>query len=129
MDIHFIHCTSPHEQALPLIITHGWPGSVVEFHKIIDALTDLFIRRGHTLVSDDKVATFHGQGTHWAVPSHPNHRPYRKFEDLGMRVDRFDPRARPVDAVYRLVRAEPGAAVSISFRETSRSRRDHASAS
>ena len=65
------------------------------------------------MVTDDKVATFHGQGTHWAVPSHPNHRPYRKFEDLGMRVDRFNPRARPVDAVYRLVRAEPGAAVSI----------------
>ena len=40
IDVHFIHCTSPHEQAMPLIITHGWPGSIVEFHKIIDALTD-----------------------------------------------------------------------------------------
>jgi pimeloyl-ACP methyl ester carboxylesterase len=39
-DIHFIHRTSPHEQALPLIISHGWPGSVMEFHKIIDALAD-----------------------------------------------------------------------------------------
>ena len=35
-DIHFIHVKSPHENALPLIISHGWPGSVVEFHKIID---------------------------------------------------------------------------------------------
>ena len=40
IDIHFIHCKSPHENALPLIISHGWPGSIVEFHKIIDALTD-----------------------------------------------------------------------------------------
>ena len=40
LNIHFIHARSPHENALPLIISHGWPGSVVEFHKIIDALTD-----------------------------------------------------------------------------------------
>jgi len=40
VDIHFIHCRSPHDNALPLIISHGWPGSVVEFHKIIDALTN-----------------------------------------------------------------------------------------
>lgn len=40
IDIHFIHCKSPHDNALPLIISHGWPGSIVEFHKIIDALTN-----------------------------------------------------------------------------------------
>ncbi len=40
IDIHFIHHRSPHEDALPLIISHGWPGSIVEFHKIIDALVD-----------------------------------------------------------------------------------------
>ena len=40
IDIHFIHRRSPHEDALPLIISHGWPGSVAEFHKIIDALAD-----------------------------------------------------------------------------------------
>jgi pimeloyl-ACP methyl ester carboxylesterase len=40
VDIHFIHRKSPNENALPLIISHGWPGSVVEFHKIIDALAD-----------------------------------------------------------------------------------------
>jgi pimeloyl-ACP methyl ester carboxylesterase len=39
-DIHFIHCKSPHENALPLIMTHGWPGSIVEFHKIFDALVN-----------------------------------------------------------------------------------------
>jgi pimeloyl-ACP methyl ester carboxylesterase len=40
LDIHFIHQRSPHSDALPLIITHGWPGSVVEFHKVIEPLTN-----------------------------------------------------------------------------------------
>jgi pimeloyl-ACP methyl ester carboxylesterase len=40
LDIHFIHARSKHEDALPLIVTHGWPGSVVEQVKIIAPLTD-----------------------------------------------------------------------------------------
>ena len=40
IDIHFIHRRSPHVDALPIIISHGWPGSPVEFHKVIDALAD-----------------------------------------------------------------------------------------
>ncbi len=40
LDIHFIHVRSKEPNALPLIITHGWPGSIVEFLKIIDPLTD-----------------------------------------------------------------------------------------
>ena len=40
VDIHFVHTRSPHENALPLIITHGWPGSIVEFHKVIEPLVD-----------------------------------------------------------------------------------------
>jgi epoxide hydrolase len=40
LGIHFIHVRSPHSQAMPLIITHGWPGSVVEFHKVIEPLVD-----------------------------------------------------------------------------------------
>ncbi|WP_445169142.1 epoxide hydrolase family protein [Mycolicibacterium sp. Dal123E01] len=42
LDIHFIHQRSPNPDALPLIITHGWPGSVVEFTKVIEPLTDDF---------------------------------------------------------------------------------------
>jgi pimeloyl-ACP methyl ester carboxylesterase len=38
--IHFVHQRSRHENALPLVITHGWPGSIVEFHKVIGPLTD-----------------------------------------------------------------------------------------
>lgn len=40
LGIHFLHVRSPHEQARPLLITHGWPGSVLEFHKVIGPLTD-----------------------------------------------------------------------------------------
>jgi pimeloyl-ACP methyl ester carboxylesterase len=40
LDIHFIHVRSPHENALPLIITHGWPGSIVEMLNVIRPLSD-----------------------------------------------------------------------------------------
>jgi pimeloyl-ACP methyl ester carboxylesterase len=40
LDIHFIHVESPHENALPLIITHGWPGSVIEMLNVVGPLTD-----------------------------------------------------------------------------------------
>ena len=40
VDIHFIHRTSPEPGALPLVLTHGWPGSILEFRKVIDALAD-----------------------------------------------------------------------------------------
>ena len=40
LDIHFIHVRSKHEDALPLIVTHGWPGSVIEQLKIIEPLTN-----------------------------------------------------------------------------------------
>jgi pimeloyl-ACP methyl ester carboxylesterase len=62
LDIHFIHVRSGHEDALPLIVTHGWPGSVIEQLKIIGPLTD---------------PTAHGGGAadafHLVIPSLPGH--------------------------------------------------------
>ena len=40
VDIHFIHVRSPHEDALPLIMTHGWPGSIIELLETVGPLTD-----------------------------------------------------------------------------------------
>jgi pimeloyl-ACP methyl ester carboxylesterase len=40
LGIHLLHVRSPHENALPLVITHGWPGSIVEFQKVIEPLTN-----------------------------------------------------------------------------------------
>jgi pimeloyl-ACP methyl ester carboxylesterase len=62
LDIHFIHVRSRHENALPLIVTHGWPGSIVEQLKIIEPLTD---------------PTAHGgseaDAFHVVIPSLPGH--------------------------------------------------------
>lgn len=40
LDVHFIHVRSPHDDAMPLVMTHGWPGSVLEFLRVIEPLTD-----------------------------------------------------------------------------------------
>jgi pimeloyl-ACP methyl ester carboxylesterase len=62
LDIHLIHVRSKHENALPLIVTHGWPGSVIEQLKIIDPLTN---------------ATAHGGSAtdafHLVIPSMPGY--------------------------------------------------------
>jgi len=62
LDIHFLHVRSRHEDALPLIVTHGWPGSIIEQLKIIEPLTN---------------PTAHGAGAadafHLVIPSLPGH--------------------------------------------------------
>ncbi len=65
-------------------------------------MTDYFIKQGHTLISDDKVATFIDNGKFMAVGSHPYHRPYRKFEELGYRVNHFIAAFKPIHAFYVL---------------------------
>jgi len=40
LQIHFVHVRSPHEDAMPLLMTHGWPGSIIEFLKVIGPMTD-----------------------------------------------------------------------------------------
>lgn len=44
--VHFLHVRSPHSTALPLVMTHGWPGSIIEFLKVIGPLTDPAARGG-----------------------------------------------------------------------------------
>jgi pimeloyl-ACP methyl ester carboxylesterase len=62
LDIHFIHVRSKHDHALPMIVTHGWPGSIIEQMKIIDPLTN---------------PTAHGASAsdafHLVIPSLPGH--------------------------------------------------------
>src|SRR6202043_3043590 len=48
LDIHFIHVRSKHENALPMIVTHGWPGSIIEQMKIIEPLTNPTAHGGAT---------------------------------------------------------------------------------
>ncbi len=62
VDIHFIHVRSKHPNALPLIITHGWPGSIIEQLKIIDPLTNPTAHGGNAADAFDVV-----------IPSLPGH--------------------------------------------------------
>src|SRR5918993_999232 len=55
VDIHFIHVRSPHPDALPLIMTHGWPGSVIELLETVGPLTDPPAHGGHAQDSFDLV--------------------------------------------------------------------------
>jgi epoxide hydrolase len=56
LPIHFLHVRSPHPDALPLVMTHGWPGSIVEFGKVIGPLTD---PTGPTAPGGDPADAFH----------------------------------------------------------------------
>ena len=62
LDIHFIHVRSPHADALPMIVTHGWPGSIIEQLKIVGPLTD------PTANGADAADAFH-----LVIPSLPGH--------------------------------------------------------
>ncbi|EPE97403.1 epoxide hydrolase family protein [Rhizobium grahamii] len=62
LDIHFIHVRSKHEDALPLIVTHGWPGSIIEQLKIIEPLTNPTAHGGQA-----------SDAFHLVIPSLPGH--------------------------------------------------------
>ena len=78
VDIHFIHVRSKHENALPLIVTHGWPGSIIEQLKIIDPLTN---------------PTAHGASAsdafHLVIPSMPGYGFSGKPKGTGWNPDRI----------------------------------------
>ena len=78
VDIHFIHVRSKHEGALPLIVTHGWPGSIIEQLKIIDPLTDPTSHGG------DAMDAFH-----LVIPSMPGYGFSGRPKDKGWNPDRI----------------------------------------
>jgi hypothetical protein len=76
-------------------------------------LGDYFLRRGHPMLSDDKVAVFLREGRFHAAPSYPFHRPFRQFETLGHPVKNFASRAMPIQACYALHRDAADAPIVI----------------
>jgi len=78
-------------------------------------ITDYFMKKNHTLVTDDKLATFEENGEFMAVPSIPYHRPYRKLEDLGLYVENFATCAYEMNVIYQLHKADKDA--DIDFKE------------
>ena len=77
VDIHFIHVRSPHEDALPLIMTHGWPGSVIELLETVGPLTDPTAHGGQ---AEDAF--------HLVLPSLPGYGFSGEPADLGWNVGR-----------------------------------------
>ena len=86
LDIHFIHVRSKHENALPMIVTHGWPGSIIEQLKLIDPLTNPTAHGGsasdafHVVIPSMPGYGFSGKADHDRLGL-PPHRP---------RLDRAD---------------------------------------
>src|SRR5918996_5240528 len=78
VDIHFIHVRSPHEDALPLIMTHGWPGSVIELLETIGPLTDPTAHGGDA-----------GDAFHLVLPSLPGYGFSGEPRELGWDADRI----------------------------------------
>ena len=78
LDIHFIHVRSKHENALPLIMTHGWPGSVIELLNVVDPLTDPTAHGGR---AEDAF--------HLILPSMPGYGFSERPRELGWNPDRI----------------------------------------
>jgi pimeloyl-ACP methyl ester carboxylesterase len=78
VDIHFIHVKSPHEDALPLVMTHGWPGSVIELLEAIGPLTD---PTAHGGAAEDAF--------HLVLPSLPGYGFSAEPTELGWNVGRI----------------------------------------
>lgn len=69
--LHFVHVRSPHPGALPLVLTHGWPGSIFEFHKVIGPLTDPPAHGGDAADAFDVICpsmTGYGWSEPWLEP-------------------------------------------------------------
>jgi len=77
LDVHFIHVRSRHEDAMPLILTHGWPGSVLEFLKAIGPLTDPTAHGGKA-----------GDAFHVVIPSIPGYGFSERPREVGWGPDR-----------------------------------------
>jgi len=76
-------------------------------------LTDFFLKKGHTLLSDDKLGTYIKDDDVYCTPSHPYHRPYRNLEDLGIKVDKFEKKQVEVGKIFWLKPVDGDADVSM----------------
>jgi pimeloyl-ACP methyl ester carboxylesterase len=84
LGIHFLHLRSPHAGALPLVVTHGWPGSIVAFLEVIGPLTDPPAHGG------DAADAFH-----LVCPSLPGYGFSDKPATPGWGVERTPPHGQP----------------------------------
>ena len=76
-------------------------------------MTDYFIQKGYTMLSDDSMAIDKRGDTYYAISSYPFHRPYRELETLGYPVENFATEPKPLHAVYLLEKSDPDVIVEI----------------
>ena len=76
-------------------------------------MTDYFIQKGHTMLSDDSLGIEKRDEAYYAVASYPFHRPYRELETLGYPVENFATEPKPLHAVYLLEKSESDVMVEI----------------
>ncbi|WP_421716497.1 hypothetical protein [Arcobacter arenosus] len=77
-------------------------------------MTDFFMKKGHTMISDDKVGTYEKDNMILSVPSYPYHRPYRKMEDLGLFVENFAKDSKPINCIFNLVKSDENSDIFIN---------------
>lgn len=94
---YFLHAGAVEIDSVPILF-------VAESFGGKSTMTDFFMKQGHAMVSDDKVAVLEKEGKFLAVPSHQHHRPYRKMEDLGCIVENMSTSPKPIGAIYVLHR-------------------------
>lgn len=78
LDVHFLHIRSPEPDALPMVMTHGWPGSVIEFMKVIEPLTRPRAHGGEK-----------SQAFHLVIPSLPGYGFSGKPQETGWGIERI----------------------------------------
>ena len=103
---YFIHAGAVEVEDEPvLFIANSFGGK--------STLTDFFIQKNHTMISDDKVATYIKDELVYSVPSYSYHRPYRKVEDLGVYVENFAKGNKPISKIYNLLKVESNENINI----------------
>jgi len=103
----FLHAGAVEVEGKPILF-------VAESFGGKSTMTDYFLKKGHMLVSDDKVATYEVDGKFICTASIPFHRPYRKLEDLGYFVENIAHTPKPIHAIYELDRSEANAEIGIT---------------
>jgi hypothetical protein len=96
---HILHVGSVEIEGRPVLFSaHSHGGK--------STMTDYFIHRGHTMLSDDALGIEKSETGYCAIASYPYHRPYRKAEDLGYLVKHFSMQNKPISALYLLNKSE-----------------------
>lgn len=106
-EYYYIHAGAVELEGKPILfIANSFGGK--------STLTDFFIKKNHTMISDDKVATYIENDQVFGVPSYPYHRPYRKVEDLGIFIENFAKENKPISKIYNLIKSEKDEKIAIN---------------